>query len=324
LRVRIAVDGSVIRADTRRAPVERRFGLSSSAAAQWLAYASAQWHSSDPQALAALVRHCWPWTAGANGAGFDIDEEAHEQAYEWNAVYFSAMVSVALTMGDQGVQETLIAPLGELADERFFDAAAVALHELDRQWLGDGRVADATALAIRAALAKRMLATAAWERLASGPSTGAEIHLSGAISAMFCAEYEMGRGPRCYLLPPGADRAYLLLPTLESIAVQAAGSTFVALAFMALIEVRPEPAHLAVVARVMTSWWQVRGADSEFWNDYGIGRRIMDWIAKGVVGATNPPLDSVDLTAVVDILVRCGTPLARALEERIAARRGAI
>jgi hypothetical protein len=322
LRRRIGLDGEIVRRQLRTDGTERRFALDSSGAAKWLVFATAHWRSNDPQALAALVQHCWPWTAAANGVGCDDDEEPAERAFEWNSAYFSALVAVAMSMDGQGVQEVLIGRLVDLPEERFFDAAATVLHELDRQWVGEGRIADATAVAIREALAHRMVATRTWQDLTTRRSTGAEIHIAGTIAAMFCGQHEMGKGPRCYVLPPGADRAYLLLPMLAPLVKQAAGSTFVALAFIGLIEVRPEPSHLPILARIVASWWQVRGADSEFWNDYGIGRRVCNWIDKGVVEAASPPLESTDLAAVVDTLVQCGTPLARALEERIAARRG--
>lgn len=77
------------------------------------------------------------------------------------------------------------------------------------------------------------------------------------------------------------------------------------------------------IARAVTAWWQVQGANAEFWIDHGIGRRLCDWIDKMVAGPslTAAVLESVELTAIVDILVQCGTPLARALDERLLARR---
>lgn len=142
---------------------------------------------------------------------------------------------------------------------------------------------------------------------------------------MFIGQHEIGRGPRCYVLPPGAARADLLLPMLTELAEQAAGSTFVAIAFLGLLEVEPHANRLILMARAVTAWWRVQDADAEFWIDHGIGRRLCDWIDKAVLYApvSLTVLDSTELAAVMDILVQSGSPLARALEERLAGHRKA-
>lgn len=310
----------------KRSPVpSRAFTLDAAAAAQWLSLAVELWRAADPDLLCALVRHCWPWTAGANGVGCGPDEEPGELAFEWNDAYFAAALAAAVSIGDAGIEEYVLDPLAKLPDERFLDAAEVVLHALDRLWLDGGVVSDSTAVSIREALAKRLVATWSWRHLASERSVGTGIHVAGAVAAMFMGQHDMGRGPRCYVLPPGAVRADLLLPMLTQLAEQAAGSTFVAIAFLGLLEVEPHANRLMFMARAVAAWWRVQGANAEFWIDHGIGRRLCDWIDKTVLGAPVSPtvLDSAELTAIVDILVQCGTPLARALEERLAARRKA-
>src|SRR4029077_6937268 len=124
-----------------------------------------------------------------------------------------------------------------------------------------------------------------------------------------------GRGLRCYVGPPGGARADLLLPMLTRLAEQAAGSTFVAIALLGLMNVAPHAKQLMFMARAVAAWWRVEGANAEFWIDHGIGRRLCDWINKAVLGAPVSPtvLESAELTAIVDTLVQCGTPLASAL-----------
>ena len=108
---------------------------------------------------------------------------------------------------------------------------------------------------------------------------------------------------------------------LTHLTEQSAGSTFVALAFLGLLEVEPHVNQLMFMASAVAAWWRVQGANSEFWIDYGIGRRLCDWVGKAVLDTSVSPteLNSSDLTATIDILVQCGTPLARTLEERIEA-----
>ncbi len=301
----------------------RVFALGAAEAAPWLSLAVDLWRGARPDLLCALVWHCWPWTAGANGVGCGPDEEPGELAIEWNNAYFAAALAAAVSIGDTGIEEYVLAPLAQLPEKRFLDAAEAVLHALDQLWLNGGEVSDSTVVSIREAMARRLITTRSWRYLATNRSVGTEIHLAGAIAAMFMGQHEMGRGPRCYVLPPGVVRADLLLPMLTELAEQAAGSTFVAIAFLGLLEVEPNANRLMYMARAVAAWWRVQDANAEFWIDNGIGRRLCDWIDKAVLGIPVSPtvLDSVELTTIVDILVQCGTPLARALEERLESRR---
>jgi hypothetical protein len=308
----------------KRSPVPLRvFALDAAAAAQWLSLAADLWCSTRSDLLCALVRHCWPWTAGANGVGCGPDEEPGELAFEWNDAYFAAALAAAVSIGDAGINEYVLDPLAQLPEERFLDAAEAVLHALDQLWLNGGVVSDTTAVSIRVALAQRLSTTWSWRCLASERSPGTGIHIAGTVAAMFMGQHNIGRGPNCYVLPPGAPRADLLLPMLTQLTEQAAGSTFVAVAFLGLLEVEPHVNRLMFMARAVAAWWLVQGANAEFWIDHGIGRRLCDWIDKAVLDASVSPIvaESAELTAIVDILVQCGTPLARALEERLAARR---
>ena len=307
-----------------RPPVlPRVFALDEAVAAHWLSLAVELWRVARPDLLCALVRHCWPWTAGANGVGCGPDEEPGELAAEWNDAYFRASLAVAVSMGDGGIAEYLLGPLAQLPEERFLAAAETVLHELDQLWLGSGAVSDSTAVSIREALVRPLVATRSWRRLVSERSMGVEIAIGRTLDAMFLGQHDRGRGPRRYVLSPGAVRADLVLPLLTQLAEQAAGSTFVANAFLRLLEVEPHAHRLKFLARAVAAWWQVHGANAEFWIDLEIGRRLCEWTDKAALGAPVLPmlLDCAELTVIVDILAQCGTPLARALEERIAAHR---
>lgn len=301
----------------------RDFGLDAAAAAQWLSLAVDLWRESFPELLEALVRHCWQWTADANGVGCGFDEEPSEIAFEWNDAYFGAALIAGVSANDAGSEEYVLQLLDQLPEERFLDAAEAVLHKLDQLWLNGGRVTDSSAISIREALVKRLVDTKAWRRLMSERSSGIEIHLAGAVAATFMGQHEMGRGPRCYLLPHGSVRADLLLPMLTLLTEQVAGSTFVAIAFLELLEVEPHANRLTFMFRAVVAWWRIRHANAEFWIDHGIGRRVCDWIDVAMLRTPVLPavLDSAELTTTVDILVQCGMPLAKSVEGRLTARR---
>jgi len=301
----------------------RVFAFDAALASKWLSLAVELWRTARPDLLCGLVRHCWPWTAGANGVGCEPDEEPGELAYEWNDTYFAATLVAAVSVGDTGIVEYVIDPLAKLPEERFFDAVKAVLHELDQLWLNDEVVSDSTAISIREALAKQLIETRLWRNLASERSVTIEIHLAEAVAAMFMGEHQRGRGPHCYVLIPGATRVDILLPMLMQLVEQAAGSLFVAIAYLGLLEVEPHVNRLMFMNRAVMAWWRVHGANAEFWIDHGIGQRICNWIDKALLNGpvSSKILDSVEVTAIVDILVQCGMPLARALEERLAACR---
>ncbi|WP_432735562.1 hypothetical protein [Ralstonia solanacearum] len=298
----------------------REYALDSRAAAGWLLLAKDLWRKDQPEKLRALVRHCWPWTAAANGVGCEDDQEAGEDAYEWNDAYFAVAVAAGATLGDAGIVELVLEPVAQLPEERFFDATEAVLQEIDRLWLNDGLVSDETVLMVRGTLAARVKECWPWQRLTSERSTGVEIHLAGAIAAMFMGQYEPGMGPRCYLLGPGAIRADLLLPMLSQLAVEAAGSFFVAEAVLRVLEVEPFAHRLSFMATLVAAWWRAHGASPAFWLDHSFGKRTCDWIEAAVLEkpVSRDVLEGAELTLIVDVLLQCGTPLARALDERLA------
>lgn len=321
-RYRFTLDKPRLRRKLPSAP-SRDFALDAATAANWLSFAVGLWGETDPGRLCALVRHCWPWTAGANGVGCGPDEEPGELSLQWNEAYFTAALAAAVSIEDAGIEEYVLRPLAQLPEERLFDAMEAVLHRLDRLWLADGVVSDNTAVMIREELVQRLIATRSWRRMEADRAVGLEKHLAGAVAAMFMGQHHLGLGPRCYVLPSGIVRGGLILPMLTQLTERAAGSTFVAIAYLSLLEVEPHVDHLVFMSRAVAAWWRSQGTNTEFWIDYGIGPRVCEWIGRAVFDEPVSPtvLDSSDLTVVVDTLVQCGTPLARTLEERLASYR---
>ncbi|AAP85913.1 hypothetical protein OOOCML_33080 (plasmid) [Cupriavidus necator H16] len=319
-KVRAGIPLGVPRRQRAKPPAPREYALDSSAAAHWLSLAKDLWYRDAPERLRGLVLHCWAWTASANGVGCKKDEEPGERAHQWNEAYFAAATAAAATLGDAGLSEMVLQRVAQLPQDRFLDATTAVLHELDRLWMNNGLVSGPLVLLVWETLASRIREFWAWKRLTSECSTSAEIHLTGALAALFMGEYEIGKGPRCYVRPPGAEGADALLPMLTRLAVEAAPSTFVALAILGLLEVQPQVHRLTFLAGVVSAWWRAQGANTEFWNDYGIGPRVCAWVEKAILSAPVPQevLDSAELTSVVDTLVQTGTPLARILDEKLA------
>ncbi len=302
---------------------QHSFASSDSTAAGVITLAVELWRVANPELLGDLVRHAWPWTAVANGVGGGRNEEPGERAFEWNHAYFPAALAAAVALGGTAIQTYVLDPLAQLPEERLLTAAEATLRALDQLWLADHALSDNDAVALREAITQRLLTTWYWRRLTTERSSSIASNAAGAVAAMFMGNYGL-RNLRCYIQPPGMARADRCLPTLAQMAEQAAGSTFVALAMLGLLEVDPHPSRLAILSRLVTAWWGSQGPNAEFWVDQGIGERVCGWIDKGVLnGADSDVLASMELTSIIDILLQCGTPLARALEERVALRSAA-
>jgi hypothetical protein len=209
--------------------------------------------------------------------------------------------------------------MARLPEERFLMAAGATLQALDQLWLGDHAIADQAAVAMRETFVQRIQTTRCWRRLTSELSTGIATDAAEPVAAMFMNHYFMGGRLNCYVLPLGMPRVDSCLPFLASVAEQAGGSTFVALAILSLLEVEPHPSRLAVLSRLVTAWWENYGTNAEFWVNYGIAKRVCDWIDTGVLnaGAARDVLEGAELTSVIDVILKCGGPMARALEERV-------
>ncbi|MBY4898719.1 hypothetical protein [Cupriavidus sp. AU9028] len=304
----------------RAIPPPREFALDANTGAEWLKLAADYWHADDPDALRDLVRHCWPWTAGANGVGCGSEEEPGELAFEWNDAYFAVAVLAGVPTGMAGVHEYVLHPLGQLPDERFLDATAIVLHAMDKLWCDGGSVSDTVAISIRESLAQQMATTRQWRRLTAQPSEGMELHLGPAVAAMFMGYRDLLIGPSCYVSPPEAARASLVLPLLIRLVEEAATSSFVAVAMLELVSVRPHADQLSVVDRAVAAWWRAWDANARFWIDSGVARRACEWMDKAVFGGDVPlpVIESAEVTRIVDVLVQCAGPLGRALEEKLA------
>lgn len=308
--------------DTQLARPPRIYAFAEAAGADWLLCAADFWAKQDPILLSGLVRHCWGWTAAANAVGADPNEEPGERAMSWNSAYFRVSLEAAVGVQPTAVEELVLNPLSELPEERFFDAGTAVCQHLDRLWLEAGRVDQALVARVRERIAERLVETRAWQWLRRDKSHGVAWHLADIVSGMFMAYHEMGHGPRCYVSPPGAQSAYTLLPLLTRLTEEAAPSTFVALAFLGFIDIEPSLVSVPFVARTVTCWWTAREADTEFWIDYGVGRRIYAWVGKllesGLDG--HDPVLIQQLIQILDTLVRAGIPDTRALEERLLGR----
>ncbi len=323
-RRRHRMPGAPARADRqRRAGQQRAMAMSHDIAAQWMSLATDLWGRKAPQTLRELINHCWPWTASANGVDANPDEDPGELASSWNDSYFAAALVVGLSRGMDGLRHVLLQPMSMLRSEQLFDAIVSVLHRMDRLWLGEGVIDDATAVAIRETLASQLQGTRGWKYHVTDLSGTTEVHLAEAVAAMFMGEDGRGIGRRCYLMPVGAARADIVLPLLTQLTESAARSVFVANAFLALLEVDPQAGRFEFLARAVKAWWDARGVDAAFWMESGSGARVVAWIEKAFLVSQDAAVNFDQhggLAETLDVLIHSGIPTANSLSARLRSR----
>ncbi len=257
--------------------------------------------------------------------GYGDDYQPSERCYEWNRAYFSAALNAEIAVGPGGNCLSIMDLLSQLPESRRLAAIAAVMRELDQIWLGDNSIADVDAVSLRELLVQQILATSQWKHAAERPSHGMAYDATEAFAAMFFNEYLVPGSLRCYILPLGMGRAKACLPLLVAAAEQAGGSTFVALAILGLLETDPQSGDLPYLTRLVASWHARIGANDDFWINYGIASRVCNWIDRGVLASEVDleVLNGADLMMITDILLQCGGPTARALDDRVSIRRSA-
>ena len=165
------------------------------------------------------------WTWRANGAGLSPDEEPSERSHEWNDAYFDLMAQLLPARSSENIDASLLTPICELPDDQFIGVATTFLGAVDDAFFNDRPIDTSLAVHIRTTLARRLMSTRGWRRMAGDASTSIEFRLGPAVATMF---FNMAAGfepPKAHLLTPGIKRLAPFLPVLEELATDGAAIT---------------------------------------------------------------------------------------------------
>ena len=132
-----------------------------------------------------VVRTYACWTAAANGAGLDDDEEISRLPSEWNDAYFDLLAYCLPGLASPEVDELALVPIMSMPDEPFFDVVTRFLRSVDAVYFGEHGLQTPEAVRIRSTLAQRLMASSGWRRLADSRSTSIEMHIGPAIAVFF-------------------------------------------------------------------------------------------------------------------------------------------
>ena len=155
------------------------------AAALWLSNSGSPFDVRARRWLLQIARIYGPWTSAANGTGLEVHEEIDHPPSEWNRAYFSLLAHCISELTTPEVEELALAPVTSLPDEPFFDVGAEFLRSIDSVYFSDHRIDEAVAISIRSELARRLMKSNGWKRLAGSPSASIESHIGPVISVLF-------------------------------------------------------------------------------------------------------------------------------------------
>ena len=269
-----------------------------------------------------IARNYISWTADANGAQLEADEEIADAPQEWNHAYLHLLAHCLPILTLREIKELALEPICSLPDEPFFDILPPFLRSVDEVYFNDCLIEERVANTVRTAFASRLVTSSRWRYIRGKRGASIEVHIGPAIAAMFFGQSGFVQAPCCYLLPKSIERLDPFLPVLEPL-VRGGPCLFVAILTMNLLEVSPTPTHLPFTITAAKTWLESFPDYSELWVDYSIGRRVCAWIEK--VWLQEPTLldgssaARLDVDSLLAALVSLGVADARRLEESLAA-----
>lgn len=270
--------------------------------------------------VADLLRRYSKWTRHANGGGEEPGARLREPR-RWNEAYYGLLARCMGRLPAGDVEALCIRSVVDVPDEPFLDLVAAFLRSIDQAYFDGKGITCDMAFAVRRAFAERLMRCSGWRRLLASRENRIEMRLGPAVAVLFFSDHEIGKGPKCYLLPPALDRAKGTVPILRQLAVEGP-SYFVAAAFLNFCEALPGAAGSEDVLLVAAAWLDAFPNDRRFWVEADYGQRLCAVVAKGLV---SPRGISTQLDELVDrvasVLIGLGVPEASYLA-RIAARGG--
>ena len=267
-----------------------------------------------------LARSYAEWTAVANGRNLKPRDRVEWKPSDWNVAYFNLVVRCLPGLAEEGIKQLALDRIRSLPDESFFDATGYFLRSVDRVYFGNGGLAEAEAVRIRASLAERLSETPDWRSRSSDPSRSIEVHMGSAIAAFFFNNWDRLPPSSCYLLAPGIARIEPFLPVLERLVIEGPGG-FVAGLVLDLVEVSPKPEHLSFITTAAEIWLTEHPDNTIFWVDNEVARRLCVVVER--IGTREPysawdPLLRDRVGHILSALVGLGVPLAGQLEQDVA------
>jgi len=223
-----------------------------------------------------------------------------------------------LTIGQ--IDDLALGHIVRLPGEAFLDVMTIFLRCVDNVYFNLTALDDASAMHIRATLARRLMTSRQWEWQRHDLSDRIGMHLGPAIATLVFNDFGHFQPAKCYLLPKGIDQLDPFLLVLQELA-ERGPFLFMATTVLNLLEVSPRPGHLGLVCAAAKGWLVAHPDNREFWIGQAIGRRTCSLIE--AILSSDPKLFSPsqpvrrETDDLLGRLVRLGVSEAHRLEEAL-------
>ena len=294
---------------------EDRFSVESHGPAIWLKSIESLFNVTKHPWLRAVESGYRDWTATANGAGIEKDEQISGEPTSWNEQYFRLAAACLVGLSPDEAEQLIRSHLGELPDETLFDNIHIFLMAVDEVFFNKNAIEPELAVRSRVVAASLLRVTRGWGWLQKVRKDSAEMHISKVVSTLFFNENGGFLPTKCYLLPAAIPRVTPFLEILGNIATDCR-APLVGLVALNMVEVAPTREHLVFLIQIGFEWLETYGDDVQFWIEYRFGKRLC-LLVEAIWRASEPGLSKGHLAAldrVLGHLVKLGVSEAQQVE----------
>ncbi len=220
----------------------------------------------------ALMRANRNWLIETNGPSED-DEDDSDIERVWTRGLMDHAAAHARDWQQDTRQALVFDVLRAFSDEAFIDAAAAFIVQSDLHLIEGDAEDRFYLLSVREGLWPRLKQTRHWRGHLWSTSDGMEIHLKELISAFFMrVSYGFGEG-QSYTKGLAVRELTPFIPLLLEITGEAPSCPTIAYLFLHILECL-EPSTAEVPLAAAADRW-AEAANNRFWNELGIGRRVL-------------------------------------------------
>ena len=249
----------------------------------------------------AVMRANRDWLLETNGPGEDGEDDGDIERV-WTRGLMDYGAAYARHWPVDTRQALVLDVLKAFSDEAFIDAAAAFIVQSDIRLI-EGDAKDRSYLAsLRCEFWPRLKQTWHWRSHLWSTSDGMEIHLKELVSAYFMrASYGFGEG-QAYTKGLSDPELAPFMPLLLEIVGEAPSCPNIAYMYLHILECQ-EPSTAEVPLAAAAAGW-AKAANNRFWNELGIGRRVLS------IGHKAAQLsDTSAWYAVCEALMAAGVPV---------------
>lgn len=257
----------------------------------------------------AVMRANRGWLLETNRSGEDGEDDGDIERV-WTRGLMDYAAAHARHWSDEMCQELVFDVLKAFSDEAFIDAAAAFIVQSDLRHI-EGVAADrAYLLSVREAFWPRLKETWHWHSHLWSSRDGMEIHLKEFVSAFYMRlSYGFGDG-QSYTKGLSDSELALFLPLLSEIAGEAPSCPTIAHLYLNVLECL-DPSTAEEPLAVTAEQW-AKEANNRFWNELGVGRRVL------TIGQKAAVLSDISAwNAVSEALMAAGVTVEAEFLERL-------